>query len=209
MGHPSRVPVAGAHVLSLWAHVLAAAAARLGLPRRDARDGASLARRTRFVTPISSARSAHPGGRSAHRFWIFWRISGATEARIRLCRAISRRKRRSTEPKVRGSNPLGRATCLSGSCAFPGASSLARVTRARRSEPRERFCATFWRVVAATLAPTGDRDVVIGIWLPWARGPRQSALEPPRPRFSVMRPGPSNPGENLALRVILPAAADA
>ena len=52
---------------------------------------------------------------------------------------------RSTEPKVRGSNPLGRATCPGRSCVFAGVSSRRTRSAVRRSEARERFRAIFWR----------------------------------------------------------------
>ena len=64
---------------------------------------------------------------------------------------------RSTEPKVRGSNPLGRATCLGRSCAFAGSFSGPSQARTRRSEARERFWAIFWRTFWRTPGPTPRR----------------------------------------------------
>jgi hypothetical protein len=53
---------------------------------------------------------------------------------------------RSTEPKVRGSNPLGRVARLGRSCAFARASPPARTTWVRCSEVGERFWSIFWRL---------------------------------------------------------------
>jgi hypothetical protein len=50
---------------------------------------------------------------------------------------------RSTEPKVTGSNPVGRATRLGRSCTFAGTSSLALTTQVRGSEARDRFWPIF------------------------------------------------------------------
>jgi hypothetical protein len=46
---------------------------------------------------------------------------------------------RSTEPKVTGSNPVGRVSYLGRSCAFAGTLSLTLTAQVRRSEGRERF----------------------------------------------------------------------
>ena len=60
-----------------------------------------------------------------------------------------------TEPKVRGSNPLGRVTQLGRSCAFAGTSVRMRMASVRHSEVRERTWLIFWRHFLATYAALG------------------------------------------------------
>jgi hypothetical protein len=59
-------------------------------------------------------RASHPQGSWRRSSWppisIFWRLSGASEHRNGVLEPNSALPPRSTEPKVRGSNPLGRAT---------------------------------------------------------------------------------------------------
>jgi hypothetical protein len=63
---------------------------------------------------------------------------------------------RSTEPKVRGSNPLGRASSLCSLRAFAGVRSEGGKRFVRRSEARERFWPIFWRLFWRR----GDRERV-------------------------------------------------
>jgi hypothetical protein len=67
-------------------------------------------------------------------------------------RRSARSWRRPIEPKVRGANPLGRATRLGRSYAFAGTSLWPRTTRVRRSEARERF----WPTSGGFLASSSD-----------------------------------------------------
>jgi hypothetical protein len=83
---------------------------------------------------------------------------------------------RSAEPKVRGSNPLGRAPRLGRSSALAGSSFLRRATRVRRSEACERFWPTFWRVSGESLARC------------WMRSHGAAV----RPTTRVVRPGPAS-----------------
>jgi hypothetical protein len=77
---------------------------------------------------ISGAFLAHPGAKNGS------------------LKPNSARSPRSTEPKVRGSNPLGRASSLGSLWAFAGTSSRPPQTPVRRSEARERFWLIFWRL---------------------------------------------------------------
>ena len=106
---------------------------------------------------------------------------------------------RSTEPKVRGSNPLGRASRLGIWCAFPGTSLPALRTQVRGSGARERFWPSFWRVLASSggfrppspLVSTGrpayERQTVRrSRWAHRRRSPRRGA--PPAPPCSCCWP---------------------
>ena len=111
-------------------------------------------------------------------------VSSHVTSRITSLQAIPRGNRHHgrvgpppTEPKVRGSNPLGRVTRLGRWWAFPGASLPALGTRVRGSEARERFWPSLWRVFGEFGGGSGG-----------ARPSRRRASRPPNVRQSTGRP---------------------
>jgi hypothetical protein len=128
-------------------------------------EAADTRRRRRPRRALELQRRRHRRADAGHRLRRHSRAGpvAATTSGALLGRAAIRLEPRSTEPKVRGSNPLGRATQLGRSCAFAGDSPSVRKITVRRSEARERFLAIFWRTFWRTPRRTRSRPALTSL----------------------------------------------